>query len=98
MQGGGGEGRQEAATAAEHLLNYSDCPLYPAPLPTACQSSLQLPYLRLRRVTWAAQPLTLQSRSLSPDAHPPSCAGMRALAQENTHTNALRRLPLSTPA
>lgn len=47
-------------------------PLYPAPLPEACQSSLQLACLRLPGVTWAAQPLTLLSRSLSPDAPTPS--------------------------
>lgn len=33
MLAGGAKGRQQAAAAAEQLLGYADCPVYPAPSP-----------------------------------------------------------------
>ena len=91
MRGAGGKGKQEAAAAAERLLNYSDCPSI-CTLPAASQPSLQLACLRLPGVTWAAQPLTLPSRSLSPDAPPPPPP-----VHTHTHTHTHCYLPLSTP-
>lgn len=62
-----------------------------APLPAACQSSLQLASLRLPGVTWAAQSLTLQSRSFSPE----DPARRHSLAHSLAHS-LIRCLPLST--
>ena len=93
MRGAGGKGKQEAAAAAERLLNYSDCPSI-CTLPAASQPSLQLTCLRLPGVTWAAQPLTLPSRSLSPDVPPPPPAPS---THTHTHTHTHCYLPLSTP-
>ena len=90
------------------LLNSSSIIQF-APLLTslraACQSSLQLACLRLSGVTWAAQPLTLLSRGLSPDApasqhthtaHTHRDTDTDTDTHTQTHTHSLSYMPLST--
>lgn len=66
------EGRRQRLLLNRSSIIQIETPPHPS---RACQSALQLAYLRLLTITWLTQPLRLLSPSITPAPHPHPTSG-----------------------